>query len=133
MSGTVRSRSWPVNSATSRSPAPISPAHPEPSLPCSPWPPLKNWWQPSRLSPPLGGDVMLATTLPNIWDLLGASERRSVAEEIIHILTQEVENERLSQDPPHSSASSGDPLHPPIQRQTSAAQSRKRHQSAGAS
>jgi hypothetical protein len=44
---------------------------------------------------------------PLVWARLPIEERDAVVEDIVRVLTEEVENERFSEDPGHPSGSSG--------------------------
>lgn len=60
---------------------------------------------------------MGSTTSLNVWAQLPVNERAVVAEVIVRILTEEVDNKRFDKDSADPSRAPGSRLHPPIRSQ----------------
>src|SRR5262249_15037777 len=126
MSVSARLKSCRAGSVSSPSAARIYRRNPAQNRPSSRPLPLKSWLRPSRLYAPEGGATMRLVASPRVWARLPIEERDAVAEAIVRVLTEEVENERFSEGPTHPSVSSGDHLHSPIRPQAGSAAPRKR-------
>ena len=50
---------------------------------------------------------MQPNTSQNVWNHLSPSDQRAIVEDIVRILTEELENERIHQDSAHALESSG--------------------------